>query len=236
MAEIQTGVIRPIECLKEGWELIKNDYWLLFAITLVGIMLGGITMYILFGAMICGIFYCYLKKIDGNPVVFDDLWKGFEWWLPGLIAVLVMIIPMFVIMGFIYAPLIAATVMGSKLSESEMLGLLFGALALDLVLIVVMVCFHTLLMFTFPLIVDRNMGVIEAMKTSANGVWKNLGGIAGFYGAAFVLSFAGSLACGVGTYLVIPIIMAGTVVAYRKVFPKQHGFQQPPSPGYYQGL
>lgn len=236
MTEIRAGVIRPVECMKEGWELIKNDFWILFAITLVGLMLGGVTMYILLGAMMCGVYYSFLQKIDGKSVSFDDLWKGFQWWVPGLIAVIVMVVPMFVIMGIIYAPFIAAMVMGPKLSESEMVGLLLGAVAVDLIAIIVMVCFHTLLMFTFPLIVDRNLGAFEAMKTSARGVWKNLGGIAGFYGVAFVLGFAGTLACGVGTYFVIPIIMAGTVVAYRKIFPRRETIGHPPSPGYYQGF
>lgn len=236
MAEIQTGVIRPVECMKEGWELIKNDFWLFFGITIVGMILGGVTMYILLGAMMCGIFYCYLQKIDGKPVSFDELWKGFDWWVPGLIAVIFMVVPMFVIMGIIYAPFIAAAVMGPKLSESELMGLLFGAFAVDLVAVVVMVCFHTLLMFTFPLIVERNLGAFDALKLSAKGVWKNLGGIAGFYGVAFVLSLAGVLTCGIGTYFVIPIILAGTAVAYRKVFPKPDSFQNPPPPQYYQGF
>src|SRR5215204_2442694 len=34
--EFKTGVIYPVECVKEGFELIKKDYWLLFAILLVG--------------------------------------------------------------------------------------------------------------------------------------------------------------------------------------------------------
>ena len=236
MAEINTGVIRPVECMKEGWELIKNDYWIFFAITLVGLLLGGVSMYILVGAMVCGIFYCYLQKIDGKPVVFDNLWKGFEWLVPGLVATIVMVVPMFIVLGFIYAPFIAAAVMGSKLSESEMIGLLVGAVAIDLVFIVVMICFHTLLMFTFPLMVDRKLGAFDAMKTSAKAVWRNLGGIAGFYGVAFILSLVGVITCGLGTYFVIPIIMAGTTVAYRKIFPKQNEFGQPPSPNYYQGI
>jgi hypothetical protein len=236
MAEIQSGVISPIECMQQGWELIKQDYWLLFAITLVGFLVGGATLYILLGAMICGVFYCYLQKYAGKPVSFDDLWKGFQWWLPGLLAVLLMIVPMFVVFGFIYAPLLAAALMGSRLSEAELLGLVFGALALELVFVVLMVCFHTLLMFTFPLIVDRNLGVFEAMKTSAKGVWRNLGGIAGFYGITFILSLAGALLCGIGTYFVIPVIIAGTVVAYRKIFPRGGEFHNPPSPGYYQGF
>ena len=232
MAEINTGVIRPVECMKEGWELIKNDYWIFFAITLVGLLLGGVSMYILVGAMLCGIYYCFLQKIDGKPVVFDNLWKGFQWLVPGLIATIILIVPMFIVLGFIYAPFIAAMMMGPRLSESEMMGLLFGSMAIDLVFIVVMICFHTLLMFTFPLMVDRNLGAFEAMKTSAKGVWKNLGGIAGFYGVIFLLSIAGVLTCGLGTYFVLPIILAGTTVAYRKIFPLQGGFGQTATPNY----
>ena len=107
---------------------------------------------------------------------------------------------------------------------------MFGAIAVDLVVIVIMVCFHTLLMFAFPLIVDRNLGAIEAMKTSAAAVWQNLAGVAGLYGVGFVLSLAGALACGIGTYFVIPIILAGNLVAFRKIFPKTESFQQPPPP------
>ncbi|MBK7705180.1 MAG: hypothetical protein IPJ30_05225 [Acidobacteria bacterium] len=65
-SEFQVGVIRPIECVKEAFELIKADYWLLFAVTLVGALIGGMTMYILLGAMMCGMFYCYLERIDGK--------------------------------------------------------------------------------------------------------------------------------------------------------------------------
>lgn len=236
MTEIRTGVIRPVECMKEGWELIKQDYWLLFGITIVGLLIGGVSLYILVGAMVCGIFYCYLQKIDGKPVLFDGLWKGFEWWLPGLIATIFIIVPMIAVYVIIYLPFIAAAIMGSRLSESEMMGLLLGAFAIDAIVIILMVCFHTLLMFTFPLIVDRNLGAFAAMKTSAKAVWRNLGGIAGFYGVSFVLSLLGALACGIGTYFVIPIIMAGTTVAYRKIFPKPNEFQQPPPPNYYQGI
>ena len=64
--EIRTGVIRPVECVKEGWELIKSNYWILFAIFFVGVIIGSFSLYILLGAMTCGIFYCYLQAIDGK--------------------------------------------------------------------------------------------------------------------------------------------------------------------------
>jgi len=43
--KFNTGVIRPVECMREGWELIKDQFWLFFAITLVGIIIAGSTMY-----------------------------------------------------------------------------------------------------------------------------------------------------------------------------------------------
>ena len=52
--EFRTGVISPVECVKEGFERIKNDYWLLFAISLVGGLIGGFTMYILAGLLVLG--------------------------------------------------------------------------------------------------------------------------------------------------------------------------------------
>jgi hypothetical protein len=30
--EFRTGVIKPLECIKEGWALIKDQYWLFFGI------------------------------------------------------------------------------------------------------------------------------------------------------------------------------------------------------------
>lgn len=235
--EFRTGVIKPVECVKEGWELIKNDYWVLFAVGLVGGLIGGFSMYILLGAMVCGIFYCYLQVIDGKSVSFDGLWKGFEYFVPGLVVTLFIVVPMIIVYAVIYAPFIMAAVMGSKLSESEMMTLIFGALAVDLVFIVIMVCFHTLLMFSFPLIIDRNLSGFQAMKTSARAVWENLGGVVGLIVVNFVLMIVGYLALCIGLYFVIPIMIAGNAVAYRKIFPAptERNFN-PPSPQFYRGI
>jgi hypothetical protein len=232
--EFRTGVIRPVECFKEGWELIKSQYWLLFAVTLTGAVIGGVSMYVLIGAMICGIFLCYFQAIDGEPVNFELLFKGFSYFVPSLLLVFVIIVPTVILLMVVYAPFIAAAVMGSKLSPDEFFGLLVGSLVLDFIVVILMVCFHTLLMFAFPLLVDRNLSAVRAIKTSIKAVWKNLGGVAGIAGVGFLLSLLGTLACGVGTYFVIPIILAGNIVAYRKVFPKlRNNYQTPPPPNAY---
>ena len=237
-SEFRTGVINPIECVKEGFEIIKSDYWLLFAIGLVGGLIGGVTMYILFGAMICGIFVAYLKKVDGLPVAFDDLWKGMEFFAPSLIVTLVIVVPIFLLYGGTYIAFVGAIVAGSQLGEAGMTGLLIAALAVDMVFVVILVCFHTLLMFSFPLIVDRRLGALDAMKTSAKAVWKNLGGVVGLILVNIGLMIVGYAALCIGMYFVIPIMIAGNAVAYRRVFPNMaanssHG---PPPPNFYRGI
>jgi uncharacterized membrane protein len=99
--------------------------------------------------------------------------------------------------------------------------MLSGVFAIDFVFIIIMVCVHTLIMFAFPLIVDRGLGGFKAVLTSAKAVWKNLSGVAGLFAVNFVLSLAGALACVLGLYLIIPILIAGNLVAYRKIFPAQ---------------
>ncbi|MFN0138940.1 MAG: hypothetical protein ACKVQW_02490 [Pyrinomonadaceae bacterium] len=234
--EFRTGVIRPIECVKEGFELIQRDYWLLFAIGLVGGLLAGVTIYILAGAMISGIFIAYIKVIDGRPVVFDDLWKGMEHFGQGLVLILVMIVPAFVYYIFVYFTLIAAIVGGSAGGEAGMIGALVVIGVIDLIVLAVMVSFHTLLTFSFPLLVDRNLNAVDAMKTSARAVWQNLAGVAGMVVVNFGLMIAGYLALCIGLYFVIPIMIAANVVAYRKVFPPLAGRElnlAPPPPTSY---
>lgn len=218
--EFLTGQIRPIECVKEGFELIKRDYWLLFAIGLVGGLIGGVTMYVLAGAMLCGIFICYLNAIDGRPVVFDDLWKGMDYFAQGLILILVMVVPAIVYYVFVYLTLVAAIFGGAAAGEAGMIGALIVIGVIDLVVLIAMVCFHTMLTFSFPLMVDRGLNAVDAMKTSARAVRQNLGGVAGMVVVNFGLVFAGYLALCIGLYFVIPVMIAANVVAYRRVFPQ----------------
>ena len=238
--EFTTGQIHPIECVKEGWALIKDEYWLMFAISIVGALIGGVSFYVLIGAMVCGIFHCYLKKIDGGKVVFDDLWVGFQFfWLSLLVTILIVgpiVIWMVVLFATIYIPIITAAIAGSRVNSNQLLSMLAGALVVDVIVAVIMVCFHTLLIFCFPLIVDRRLSSWESIKLSARAVMKNLGGIGGLIGLNFLLALAGEAAFIVGLYLVIPIITAANLVAYRKVFPALNDRWLDPPPNTYQGL
>ena len=235
--EFTVGKIRPIECYKEAWKLIKGQFWLLFAIVLVGVMIGGATMYILFGAMLCGIFYCFLQVIDGGQTSFESLFKGFKFILPGLVVTAVIVVPMFVMFGAMYVPMILLFVNNPNPRPEELMSVMFGMFAVEIVVCILMVCVHTLLMFSYPLIVERNLSGWQAIKLSARAVWRNLSGVAGLLGVGFVVAIIGYLMFCIGVYFTIPIIFAANAVAYRKVFPALHqnNFQTPPPPGDYFG-
>jgi Predicted integral membrane protein len=233
--EFRKGVIRPVECYREAFELTKNQYWLLLAITLVGMIIGGATFYVLLGAMICGIYYCYFQAIDGRKVEFEGLFKGFGYFVPSLLVTALIVVPMIVVFAAVYFPFIMVAVMGSRLSEEEFMALLVGTLGVDLIITIAMVCLHTLLMFAFPLIVDKNLPAWQSIKLSARAVWGNLGGVGGLIGLSFVATLAGYLALCIGIYLVIPLILASTAVAYRKVFPQAESLGAPPSPDAFPG-
>jgi hypothetical protein len=223
--EFRTGVIRPVECFQEGWELIKKDYWLFFGITAVGMLLAGFIPIIGVGTMFCGIYYCLLQKIDGRRPEFADLFKGFEYILPSLVATLAIIVPTVISMIFMYGSMIAiflsyANGRTGRIDESAFYAL-FGTMIIEGVLFgLLMGVLHALIMFAYPLIVEHKLNGWEAFKLSAKAVWKNLNGVIGLIALEFVLGVIGYMGLAIGIYFVLPIMFAGVAVAYRKVFPK----------------
>ncbi|MGI8556456.1 MAG: hypothetical protein ACR2LT_08905, partial [Pyrinomonadaceae bacterium] len=229
--EFKTGVIRPVECFKEGWELIKDEYWLFLGISLVGGLIAGFSLYILLGAMFCGIYYCLQQKYNHQPFNFGDLFKGFEFFLPGFIASLFFVVPniLMMISNLAVQLILPGYIQRNGGMEAfwSFFGIYMGFIG---ILGIIMACFHALIIFTFPLIVEYRLSGIEALKLSMKAVWQNLGGVIGLIACQIGLAFIGLLACYFGIFFVLPLMYAGIYVAYRKVFPSgsQPGFDVPP--------
>ena len=235
--DFQTRVIKPVEIYKESWALIKDQYWLLFGITIVGMLIGGAVPIVLIGPAICGIYLCLFHKIDGREVKFDLLFKGFEFFKPSIIVAVVVMVPVFVLIFTIYVPMIGMAIAGPRMNERELLSWFIGVGIVEFFIALFMVCLHTLLMFAFPLIVDRRLSGIESMKMSAKAVWQNLGGVAGLFGVGFLVGLVGYLMLCVGIYLVMPLIFMSNAVAFRKIFPPVAPPPlEPPPPTAYRGL
>jgi len=235
--EFRTGVLKPIEIYKEAWAIMKDQYWIVFAITLVGMLVGGVIPVIIMGPMMCGIYMCLLDKADGRPATFEKLFKGFDYFVPGLIVALIIMVPTFVFLFVVYIPMIGIAIAAPQMNEAALVVFIIGVIVFELIVAIVMICIHSLIIFAFPLIVDRRLSGWQAVKLSAAAVWGNFAGIAGLFGVGILVIFVGYMLLCIGVYLALPIILMATTVAYRKIFPPLSPQQfMPPPPNAYQGL
>lgn len=237
------GVVQPMDCFRAGWDLIKDQYLLFVGITFVGILLGSLVpLYLLFGAMMCGIHLCLLRRMRGETVGFDMLFKGFDYFVPSLVATLVQVVPvvLVVIVGYIGMIVTVVATAGAAASGAPPeIGAVFFVLMMVFVSVVLILTLVTTMFFIFsyPLVVDRGLSGVDACKTSAKAVMANFGGVLGLLILGALLSFAGLLLCYVGMFLTLPIVFAAVDVAYRQVFPEMPRqqmpdyFNQPPAYG-----
>src|SRR5919106_4962048 len=88
------NAVEPVQCIKTGWATIKDRYWLFVGMCAVGMLISSaVPMGILMGPMMCGINLAFFKQRRGEPVEFADLFKGFDYFGPSLIASLLYIVP-----------------------------------------------------------------------------------------------------------------------------------------------
>jgi uncharacterized membrane protein len=99
-----------------------------------------------------------------------------------------------------------------------------------------MIAWNMAFAFAIPLILDRNVGAIEAIKLSVSAVLGNLGGLIVLMLLGIVIALAGLLVLCFGLLVAFPVIWVANVVAYRMVFPRlnQTYHTPPPPPSAYQ--
>jgi hypothetical protein len=236
--EFRTGVIEPVACLKEGWALIKDQYWLFLGIVLVGMLIGGVIPIVLLGPMMVGIYLCYFRKMRGQPVEFADLFKGFDYFSQGLVAALIQMIPVVVVMVPLYIIWIVyvfAAMPRGRMNPEDSQTFFFTFFGFELVFMLIMVVVgiivHIFFMFAFPLIADRNLSGLDAVKLSIKAGKANIRGMLLLVLLNTGLGILGVLACYVGVFALMPVTMATQAVAYRRVFPAAtNDFVSPPPP------
>jgi hypothetical protein len=235
--------VRPMQCLREGWRLIKDDYWLFLGITFVGSLLGSVAMGVLRGPATCGIHICFFRREAGQRVTFDLLLKGFDYFVQSLIATLLMTVPVILLLVPAYFVLIIGMVVAMPTATAQSQGqppdpsAFFFVMALYAALlslaVLVALLFGALFLFVYPLIVDRGLSGIAAMKLSARAALGNPGGVLGIMFLMFLLGLVGALLCYVGLIFITPLYFAMIAVAYRQVFPAEGSvlvFDQPSPP------
>jgi hypothetical protein len=221
------GAVRPVECIKAGWRLIKDEYWLFLGITLVAVIIASVVpLGILAGPMFVGLHLCLLRKLRRQTVSFETLFKGFEQFVQSLIATLIMMVPAIVLIVPAYIILIVAVISsapqpapGGGPPPPGAPGTMLGAMGLFYVyLFVVIIVLQVFFLYAYPLLADRKVSGVEAVKMSVQAAMANFGGTLGLVLLNFLLSMVGTLACCIGTIFLMPITYAATMIAYRQAF------------------
>jgi hypothetical protein len=220
--EFRRNSVEAVACMKGGWTLIKDQYWLFVGMSLVGILLGGFVPFnILLGPMMCGIYLALFQRQRGVPVEFGNLFRGFDYFAQSLVATLLHMAPIMVMMIPFYAfiflgPLLLVGERGDPSSGGVLfvtLLVIFGIIMAAMILVLTIA-----FLFAYPLIVDRRLSGVEAVKLSLKAGMGNFWRLLGLLLLNGLLGLAGVLLCYVGLFLALPVIFAAVSVAYTQVF------------------
>jgi uncharacterized membrane protein len=219
------GVVEPVYCFKAGWDLVKDQYWLLVGMTFVTYFLGGMVPFgIILGPLMCGLYMALFRRRRGEFFEFGILFKGFDYFGDSVVATLIHYVPMVLIVLPFYVVLYAGMFLilprqGSGEVDPSILSTWIAVMVvLGLVMMVLIIFLSIMFMFSYPLIVDRKMSGIEAAKLSARAGLANFWSLLGLLLLNGLMFIGGLLLCYVGLFLVLPISFGAIAVAYEQVF------------------
>ena len=224
--DFSRNAVQPMECLKGGWRLIKDQYWLFVGMSLMTIIIGSAVPFgILMGPMMCGLYLAFLQRMGGQTVEFGTLFKGFDYFREGLIAALLHFIPMilifvpfYIVLLFAQFAMMSSSRDGNGPNPAAAMSFL-GVFAIGFpIMMILMIVLSIGFAFAYPLIVDRKLSGVEAVKLSFRAGLANFWRLFGLLLLNALLSFAGVLCCYVGLIFVLPITFAALAVAYMQVF------------------
>jgi uncharacterized membrane protein len=115
-------------------------------------------------------------------------------------------------------------------SQQFLFTMLGFELLFAVIIITVSILVEIFFMFAFPLVADRKMPGLDAVKLSFKAAKANMGGVLGLMLLNALFTILGLLACIIGVYFYLPIAIASQAVAYRRVFPDIGQFGQYPPP------
>lgn len=222
---IVTGAFKH---LTEATKFLGERYLLFVGICAIAYLLGGaVPFYIIYGAMMCGMFYCFREHERGNKVEIAMLFKGFDSLskniVPALVlfgATLVVLIPM-QIMNF--------AMMASRSSGDEEAFLIMMLILMPIGVLLGLIV-QAVLFFSFPLIMDRDLGGWESIKESFAALRENLVSVFVAIVLFMVLQFLGFAACCIGWFFVLPIMASAQWKLYREVYPDLGAATEPAAP------
>ncbi len=217
--------VRPIELIRRSHALIGDKYWLFLGITLVAMLVGSaVPLGLIFGAMLVGVYLCFIHREQGIKVELVTLFRGFDYFIESLLAWLAMFaISMLVTIPFMIAifVVILAPILANANAANPPAGpppFPMALLAIYPLMLIVSTLVTLPFIFVFQLLVDRNLKAIDAIKMSFRGVMKNFFGVLWFMIVMMFLSFVLAMMCYVPAILFMPLSFGAIFLLYRDIY------------------
>lgn len=186
------------EWIERGFNMYKENFGLLVLASLIAVLLSSLTLGVLAGPMMAGLCLITLALFDKRepkPEV-GGVFKGFGYFLQTFLFCLVW--GLIVIVASIILALVPC----------------IGLLA-SICLVYVVQAF---LMFGLFLIVDKQMAFWPASMESFGKVKTNFWPFLGLCVVSGLIGSIGTIACGIGVFLTLPIQVCILTIAYRESF------------------
>lgn len=217
--------VEPVECIKAGWEMVKPHYWLFVGMVFIGYVIGQAVPILLMGPMMAGLFIVLLAARRREPIEFSTMFKGFDFFGASLVATLLHVIPIMAIIIpaylLFYVSLfvaIASQGQSENPNPAGLLGVFFTFFLVLMVIFVAIIVISVGFTFTYPLIVDRRLNGLDAVKWSFKAAMANFWRLLAMMLLTGILNVIGAACCIVGMFLVLPIAYGAIAAAYEQVF------------------
>jgi hypothetical protein len=180
--------------LSGGWQVYKENWAVMSTATLLAAVLGTLSIGILAGPMLMGLFRMAFKTMRGERPEIGDVFNWQGRFLQAFLAFLVFVV-----------------VTGGLLKA--------GGFFLVLSLIVVGPLAAIGLALVLGLIIERNMDIAPAINQVAGTIFTRDAIMWWVVGLVFyTLSGAGMIGCLLGSLITVPWMISASAVAYRDVF------------------
>ena len=246
-----SGAINPGDCIGGGWSLVTRNFGMYIGIGIVTLLMIGcvpVVGSLLFGPVIGGFYYLVLRDMRDEPVDFGMMFKGFEKFVPLMLVGLVQAAPSLVATILQYTVDLTRLVGGAATGGDTNFyqpgnNAVFAGISAGIVIVVIVLSlfgavWSVALSFAIPLVLEHDLGVIDALTTSLKAALGNVGGLIVLIILEMLVGILGVIALCVGIFVAVPVIYAANVFAYRMVFPyfdRPNINMAPPPPTEYGG-
>ncbi len=166
---------------------------LLSLIPWLGVILAPIAGTFLYAGMLQGL----RRHASGGDFAFDDLYSAFADQDKMVHLVIIALVP------------VIGAVLRSALGTGFVAGVI-GAL--------IMLAVAALTYFAVPLVLFRQMDALQALKSSVDGVVRNLPAVVVFWMVSVLLTALAILPVGLGLLVLVPVLLGAAYEAYAEIY------------------